>query len=105
MRGGRSSTRDDQDRLKDSLQICKAENRKLKKEVAQLRKELQRIQDRDLDRDIDEELATPKVFKNVTDKLDRCDKCGAEDPNIIQAGKYRVMFCRGCGYKKRIDPK
>jgi hypothetical protein len=102
----RSSTRNDFDKVKDSLQKLKSENRKLRKENARLRKELSRVADVEFDKNLEEENQEITVVEPIEKKvLPECPKCHSHDYSEIPAGKYLIKACRSCGFRKRLQVK
>ena len=103
MANQRSSTRDDFDRIKDAAHKLRAENRRLRKTNALLRKQLNQIGDIELDRQIEEENIDDSItVPEETTEKDFCPKCRSTDVKVVPAGKYRIRICT-CGYRKRFE--
>ena len=109
MSNARSSTRDDYDRVKDALQKLKTDNRKLRKEIGHLKKELLRVDNTHFDKTMGlEEEDTPEdlvLAPRETTDTPRCPACKSEDFKQILAGMYRITVCHACGYRKRLKAK
>lgn len=97
---GRSSTRDDFDKVKDSLQKLKAENRHLRKENASLKKQLGRAEVTAF------ETVDAREYELIVEPDDgtECPECTVHSIlQEIKAGRYTIKRCKVCGYKKRTD--
>ena len=107
MRRARSSTRDDFDRVKDSIHKLRTENRKLRRENSHLRKQLSRISDDEFDKqdEAEEELAGPSEIEEVPEEKPTCPKCKSDNYLLIPAGKYLIKACKACGFRKRTEAK
>lgn len=102
----RSDTRDDFDRVKDSIQTLKAENRKLRKENNQLKKALNRVANREFDTILElEEESTPYYEPIQKEQQNKCPKCRQDALVEVKAGRYLIKVCKDCGYKKRSEVK
>lgn len=109
MKGHRSSSRDDSDRVKDANHELRAQNRKLRKENAQLRKELQKRANSDFDVElkVEEQLepAFEPVYREIKKQSVKCSKCNSDELKEIRAGKYLIKVCESCGHKRRTELK
>lgn len=96
-RGTRS---EDLERTKDSNIKLRGENRKLKKQVALLRKELAKYQEAEIPSE--EEWNTPVVSKEAKNSLPKdCPSCG-EEITTFRAGLFQFRKCSKCSWRKRL---
>ena len=94
-----------EERNRDKLDKLVAENRKLRKEVAQLKKQLARVYNREEEiKEIMEEYEQAQAEDILPTKKPQCPQCGSYDVLIMEKLMNNVDYfsCNGCGGRGKV---
>jgi DNA-directed RNA polymerase subunit RPC12/RpoP len=102
MKSRRQDTKaEKRDRKDDILETLRAENRKLKKKIGQLQKQVTKFSATQCLSDWDEDQPIfPKPPSEQKKVKSACPKCSGKITKI-SAGLYLIKVCFECGWKKR----
>lgn len=85
-------------KLKEQIRELKARDRQKTKQIQQLRRELQKATEMEVE--IVEVETTSNSSSNRSGT--NCSRCRSEDVELLRAGIFNIYVCQDCGNRRRV---